>query len=206
MNRLIAASILIFLLASCKSRINRNTCDYFFPDDIDNYIQVSYNSDSILITETVGEFHGDHLNPFVRRSGAFKTEFLLIKKDDEYYWVNGSDNELFMSYSAVYSDSVYKYHESGEWHSILIKSINDSLFESTLFFNVSENHRNPYLVLLYDKTYKIKKIQKGTIFRDFVRFKEDEEAEKINKVTESEKQDPNPIPTYRFLQNSKSTR
>ena len=78
-------------------------------------------------------------------------------------------NELFMSNKEVLIKRTFETEMGGLTYSIDIKQIENSLYESTVYFNMTKTHRNPLLFLIYDKSYKIKNIKSGTLFVDYIR-------------------------------------
>jgi len=162
-------AILCGILCSCKKNTRTKECAYFYPNDTGLYFEVSYHTDTILVKEVYKHQKVEYLSDTINYLGTEtkETNWLFVKRNNEYYLVKDGAYELFMSNKIEYSDSTYQNHIGGLCHSIVIKRENDKLLESTYFFNVTESHRNPVIVLQYDKEYKIHKIKEGVIFRDY---------------------------------------
>lgn len=160
----------IVVLVSCSDSNKKSDGVLFYPNGGVEYYQVKYKQDTILITEKYKYKKYEYLANTTKYHGLVegKTTRMLVKKNGEYYLNKDGYSELFMSNRIIYSDSTYRNQMEGVSHSIKIREVKDSLNESTLFANVTENHRNPLLVLLYDKSYKIKNIKLGAVYVDYV--------------------------------------
>lgn len=160
----------IVVLVSCSDSNKNSDGVMFYPNIGGEYFHVNYKKDSILITEKYKFKNYEYLADTTIFHGVVEdiTTRLLIKKNGEYYLNKDGYVELFMSNKIVYSDRTYHNDMEGVCHSIKIREVKDSLYESTLFANVTENHRNPLLVILYDRSYKIKNIKLGAVYVDYV--------------------------------------
>lgn len=169
-SKLFILLLCIVVLASCGDRNKKSDGVMFYPNIGGEYFQVNYREDSILITKKYKYKKYEYLADTTIFHGVEEntTTRLFIKKDGEYYLNKDGYTELFMSNKITYSDSTYHNDMEGVCHSIIIREVKDSLYESTLFANVTENIRNPLLVLLYDRNYKIKNIKLGAVYIDYV--------------------------------------
>lgn len=166
----IIVSLLCVVLCSCGESSKKSDGVVFYPNIGVVYFHVNYKEDSILIKEKYNYKKYEYLADTTIFHGVEEDNItmLFIKKNEEYYLNKDGYSELFMSNKITYSDSTYHNDMEGVCHSIRIKEVKDSLYESTLFANVTENHRNPLLTILYDKHYKIKNIKSGAIYVDYV--------------------------------------
>ncbi len=160
----------IVVLVSCGDYNKKSDGVMFYPNIGGEYFQVNYKGDSILLKKKYKFKKYEYLADTTIFLGMEEniTTRLFIKKDGEYYLNKDGYTELFMSNKITYSDSTYHNDMEGVCHSITIREVKDSLYESTLFANVTENKRNPLLVLLYDRYYKIKNIKSGVVYVDYV--------------------------------------
>jgi len=168
-SKLYVLLISFVVLCSCKDSNNRDGV-FFYPNVDVEYFQVKYKEDTILITEKYKFKKYEYLSDTTKYHGLVegKTTRMLVKKDGEYYLNKDGYSELFMSNRIMYSDSTYRNQMEGACHSIKIRKVKDSLYESTLYVNTTESHRNILLVLLYDSSYKIKNIKLGAVYIDYV--------------------------------------
>ena len=163
--------MLLFVVPfSCMDNKNNNDGVMFYPNLGVEYFNVKYKKDSIFITKKYNFKKYEYLADTTIYHGLDegKTTMVLALKNGEYYLNKEGYSELFMSNKIIYSDSTYHNNMVGICHSTKIRKVNDSLYESTLYVNVTEDHRNPLLILLYDKSYKIKNIKSGAIYVDYV--------------------------------------
>ena len=169
-SKLIQLLLCIVVLVSCCDSNKNSDGVMFYPNIGGEYFQVNYKEDSIIITKKYKFKMYEYLADTTIFHGEEEhiTTRLFIKKDGEYYLNKDGYTELFMSNKITYSDSTYHNDMEGVCHSIIIREVKDSLYESTLFANVTENIRNPLLILLYDRYYKIKNIKLGAVYVDYV--------------------------------------
>jgi hypothetical protein len=160
---------LIIVMLSCRDN-NKDDEVLFYPNVEVDHFRVKYKGDTIRITQKYKfkkyEYSGD--TTLFHGVVEGETTRILVEKDGEYYINQNGYSELFMSNRISYSDSTYRNSMECPCHSIRIRKVKDSLYESTLYANVTENHRNILLVLLYDKSYRIKNIKSGAIYIDCV--------------------------------------
>ena len=169
-SKIIVSLLCVVVLDSCGDSNKNGDGVMFYPNIGGEYFHVNYKKDSILITEKYKYKKYKYLADTTIFQGVVEDKItrLFIKKNGEYYLNKDGYTELFMSNKITYSDSTYNNDMEGVCHSIKIREVKDSLYESTLFANVTENERNPLLVILYDRSYKIKNIKLGTVYVDYV--------------------------------------
>ncbi len=168
--KIVGLFLSLYVLFSCEYKTNIRNEDIFIPNIDVEYYSVKYKKDSIVIAEKAKikkyEYRAD-TTIFKGIVTSDKT-IVFVKKNGEYYLNQDGYSELFMSNMILYSDSTYcNSMMNGLPHSIKIREVKDSLYESTLYFNLTETHRNPLLVLLYDHSYRIRNIKYGSIFVDY---------------------------------------
>ena len=158
------------VFASCGDSNKNSDGVLFYPNIGGEYFQVNYKQDTILITKKYKFKKYEYLSDTTKYYGVVegKTTRMLVEKAGEYYLNKDGYSELFMSNRIMYSDSTYRNQMEGACHSIKIRKVRDSLYESTLYVNTTESHRNILLVLLYDRSYKIKNIKLGAVYVDYV--------------------------------------
>lgn len=160
MKNCISKTCLLFLFVlifSCTKK-HKFEGEVFYPSlDYERFL-VEHFGDSIIISS---------------EGNVGQKKYILTKEGRDYYINMGSYNKLFLSNSIYYSDSSYIDQNLGPQKiSIVIKRCDDDLYESTIFINVTDFHRNPLLSIVYDKDYKIVRIKQGIIFLNYDKEKD----------------------------------
>lgn len=166
MNRCIYFVVISLLLLSCGKRNNNENEDLFYINKGVECYHVIYRNDSILIEGKYNykkyEYFADSTVLIEKKENAVSRPIALYKKNGEFYYSGIEGDVRFLS------NRVTNYECEIGINSVTIQEVKDSLFESTLFINITKTHRNPVLILLYDKSYKIRRIRIGSLFSEYV--------------------------------------
>ena len=159
---------MLFAMFSCEGIQKKDKGVFFYPNVGIEYFHVDYQKDSIVITEKYKYEKYKYTADSAIFLGEFdgRKDWILIKKNNEYYLKKDGCEEIFMSNKGIYTKNTFQGEMGVPTYSVTIKKTGNSLYESTLYVNVTKTHRNPLLCLIYDKSYKIKKIKKGMIYVD----------------------------------------
>ncbi len=107
--------------------------------------------DTIEITE----------NNFAEKLSCVMT---LYRKGGDYFTNHVGQEELVMSNHQVI-DTAYVYRKNYHVRRVRIERVNDTLFSTSIYTKIILERLT--LKLLYDKDYKIKKIQTYTVIKDY---------------------------------------
>lgn len=142
------SALSLFVLISCKMRTNSKE---FYPSwGIKSYV-VKMKMDTIEITE----------NNFAEKLSCVMT---LYRKGGDYFTNHVGQEELVMSNHQVI-DTAYVYRKNYHVRRVRIERVNDTLFSTSIYTKIILERLT--LKLLYDKDYKIKKIQTYTVIKDY---------------------------------------
>lgn len=143
-----SSALLLFVLVSCKMRTDSKE---FYPSSgIKSYI-VKMKMDTIEITE----------NNFAEKLSCVMT---FYRKGGDYFTNHVGQEELVMSNNQVI-DTAYVYRKNYHVRRVRIERVNDTLFSTSIYTKIILEQLT--LRLLYDKDYKIKKIQTYTVVKDY---------------------------------------
>lgn len=143
-----SSALLLFVLVSCKMRTDSKE---FYPSSgIKSYI-VKMKMDTIEITE----------NNFAEKLSCVMT---FYRKGGDYFTNHVGQEELVMSNHQVI-DTAYVYRKNYHVRRVRIERVNDTLFSTSIYTKIILEQLT--LRLLYDKDYKIKKIQTYTVVKDY---------------------------------------
>ena len=170
-HKVVIILLVLLVMFSCGGTQKKDKGDFFYPNVSAEYFHVNYQNDSIIITEKYKFKKYKYTADSTIFLGEVNKEknWIFVKKNNDYYLKKDGCNELFMSNKEVLIKRIFDDEMGGLTYSIDIKQIGNSLYESTLYFNMTKTHRNPLLFLIYDKSYKIKNIKSGTLFVDYIR-------------------------------------
>ena len=137
------SALSLFVLISCKMRTGSKE---FYPSSgIKSYV-VKMKKDTIEITE-----NNFDVMTFYRKGGDYFTNHV-------------GQEELVMSNHQVI-DTAYVYRKNYHVRRVRIERVNDTLFSTSIYTKIILERLT--LKLLYDKDYKIKKIQTYTVVKDY---------------------------------------
>jgi hypothetical protein len=138
----------LFVLISCKTRTDSKI---FYPSwGIKSYV-VKMKKDTIEITE----------NNFDEKFSCVMT---FYRKGGDYFTNHVGQEELVMSNHQVI-DTAYVYLKNYHVRRVRIERVNDTLFSTSIYTKIILEGLT--LRLLYDKNYKIKKIQTYTVVKNY---------------------------------------
>ncbi len=142
------SALSLFVLISCKMKTDSKE---FYPSwGIKSYV-VKMKMDTIEITE----------NSFAEKLSCVMT---LYRKGGDYFTNHVGQEELVMSNHQVI-DTAYVYRKNYHVRRVRIERVNDTLFSTSIYTKIILERLT--LKLLYDKDYKIKKIQTYTVVKDY---------------------------------------
>lgn len=143
-----SSTLLLFVLVSCKMRTDSKE---FYPSSgIKSYI-VKMKMDTIEIKE----------NDFNEKLSCVMT---FYRKGGDYFTNHVGQEELVMSNHQVI-DTAYVYLKNYHVRRVRIERVNDTLFSTSIYTKIILEGLT--LRLLYDKNYKIKKIQTYTVVKNY---------------------------------------
>lgn len=143
-----SSALSLFVLISCKMRTNSKE---FYPSSgIKSYV-VKMKKDTIEITE----------NNFDEKFSCVMT---FYRKGGDYFTNHVGQEELVMSNHQVI-DTAYVYLKNYHVRRVRIERVNDTLFSTSIYTKIILEGLT--LKLLYDKNYKIKKIQTYTVVKNY---------------------------------------
>lgn len=143
-----SSALSLFVLISCKMKTDSQE---FYPSwGIKSYV-VKMKKDTIEITE----------NNFDEKLSCVMT---FYRKGGDYFTNHVGQEELVMSNHQVI-DTAYVYRKNYHVRRVRIERVNDTLFSTSIYTKIILEQLT--LRLLYDKDYKIKKIQTYTVVKDY---------------------------------------
>ena len=143
-----SSALSLFVLISCKTRTDSKI---FYPSwGIKSYV-VKMKKDTIEITE----------NNFDEKFSCVMT---FYRKGGDYFTNHVGQEELVMSNHQVI-DTAYVYRKNYHVRRVRIERVNDTLFSTSIYTKIILEGLT--LRLLYDKNYKIKKIQTYTVVKNY---------------------------------------
>ena len=143
-----SSALSLFVLISCKMKTDSKE---FYPSwGIKSYV-VKMKMDTIEITE----------NNFAQKLSCVMT---FYRKGGDYFTNHVGQEELVMSNHQVI-DTAYVYLKNYHVRRVRIERVNDTLFSTSIYTKIILEGLT--LRLLYDKNYKIKKIQTYTVVKNY---------------------------------------